>query len=191
MVFWDNLSQKASKTTVKAMQKAKEISDIAKLNSMISDEETIINNNYYQIGKLYTVKHINDYEEDFSAMISTIKDSNNKIRIYRQQIQDIKGVVRCEQCGSEIQSGSAFCSSCGAPMPKIQSMDMDNLVKCESCGSMVKKDVRFCTECGKVMIQFEDNTFETDMEETTICPECGAKIENNIDFCTQCGKKLI
>ena len=33
MAFWDNLSQKASETTAKAVQKAKEMSDIAKLNS--------------------------------------------------------------------------------------------------------------------------------------------------------------
>ena len=39
MAFWDNLSQKASETTAKAMQKAKEMSDVAKLNAMISEEE--------------------------------------------------------------------------------------------------------------------------------------------------------
>ncbi len=46
MAFWDNFSQKTSETTAKAMQKAKEISDIAKLNSMISEEETKTNLNY-------------------------------------------------------------------------------------------------------------------------------------------------
>lgn len=44
MVFWDNLSQKASETTAKAMQKAKGMSDIAKFNPMIAEEETQINN---------------------------------------------------------------------------------------------------------------------------------------------------
>ena len=39
MALWDYLSQKATVTTAKAVQKAKEMSDIAKLNSMVSDEE--------------------------------------------------------------------------------------------------------------------------------------------------------
>ena len=47
MAFWDNFSQKASETTAKAVQRAKEMSDIARINSMISEEETKINNIYY------------------------------------------------------------------------------------------------------------------------------------------------
>ena len=66
MAFWDNISQKASETTAKAMQKAKEMSDIAKFNSMISEEETKINNIYYQVGKLYVTKHLHDHEEEFA-----------------------------------------------------------------------------------------------------------------------------
>lgn len=35
MAFFDNLGKKASETTARAMQKAKEMSDTAKLNSML------------------------------------------------------------------------------------------------------------------------------------------------------------
>jgi hypothetical protein len=153
MAFWDNLSQKASETTVKAMQKAKEMSDIAKLNSMISEEETKINNTYYQIGKLYVAMHSHDYEEEFAGMITTIGEADEKIKSYKQQVQDIKGVACCEQCGAEVQAGVAFCSSCGAPMPKVQQTNTEDLVRCEGCGAMVKKEARFCTSCGKPMVQ--------------------------------------
>lgn len=68
MAFWDNLSQKASETTAKAVQRAKEMSDIARLNSMISEEETKINNIYYQVGKLYVAMHPQDHEEEFSRL---------------------------------------------------------------------------------------------------------------------------
>lgn len=44
MAFWDNISQKASETTAKVMQKAKGMSDIAKFNPMIAEEETQISN---------------------------------------------------------------------------------------------------------------------------------------------------
>ena len=73
VAFWDNLGQKASETTAKAVQKA---SDVAKYNSMISEEETKINNTYYQIGKLYLAVHGNDPEPDFAGFVSSIVESN-------------------------------------------------------------------------------------------------------------------
>lgn len=195
MAFWDNLSQKASETTAKAMQKAKEVSDIARLNSMISEEETKINNTYYQIGKLYVTMHLLDYEEEFAGMISTLGHAEEKIKNCRQQIQDIKGVIRCLKCGSEVQSGVAFCSSCGAPIPKVQTINMEELERCQSCGAMVKKGVRFCTACGKPMYQIDIpekvNIPVTESEvQNRICPNCGASVESEVAFCTECGTKL-
>lgn len=114
MALWDNLGKKTTETTAKAIQKAKELSDITKLNSMISDEEKKISNNYYQIGKLYVSIHRTDYEEDFAGMVLAVKESEDRISSYKMQIQDIKGVIRCEKCGAEVPRGVAFCSSCGA-----------------------------------------------------------------------------
>lgn len=195
MAFWDNLSQKASETTAKAMQKAKEMSDIAKFNSMISEEETKINNTYYQVGKLYVAMHSHNHEEEFAGMIATIEESEEKIWNYRQQIQDIKGVTRCAQCGAEVQASVAFCSSCGAPMPKVQPVNTDDTVRCESCGAMVKKGVRFCTSCGKPMTQMTvPETTSVPVveseEQDRVCPNCSAKIETGVAFCTECGTKL-
>ena len=195
MAFWDNFSQKASETTAKAVQRAKEMSDIARMNSMISEEETKINNIYYQIGKLYVTIHSHDHEEEFTGMIVSLAEAEEKIKNYRQQVQDIKGVVRCSQCGAEVPSGVAFCSSCGAPMPKIQPVNTEDVVRCEGCGAMVKKGVRFCTSCGKPMIQvtkpeIEDELKKENETSNKICPKCGAKIETDVAFCTECGTKL-
>lgn len=195
MAFWDNLSQKTSETTAKAMQKAKEMSDIVKLNSMISEEETKINNTYYQVGKLYVTVHLQDHEEEFAGMIASLVEAEEKIKNYRQQIQDIKGIVLCPKCGAEVQSGVAFCSSCGVPMPKVQPANIDDMVRCESCGAMVKKGVRFCTSCGKPMAQMTISETTSipiaeSEEQDRVCPNCGAKIETRVDFCTECGTKL-
>lgn len=195
MAFWDNFSQKASETTAKAVQRAKEMSDIARINSMISEEETKINNIYYQIGKLYVTIHPHDHEEEFTGMIVSLAEAEEKIKNYRQQIQDIKGVVRCSQCGAEVPSSVAFCSSCGAPMPKIQPVNTEDVVRCEGCGAMVKKGVRFCTSCGKPMIQvtkpeIADELKKENETSNKICPKCGAKIETDVAFCTECGTKL-
>lgn len=195
MVFWDNMGQKVSETTTKAMQKVKEMSNVAKLNSMISEEETKINNIYYQIGKLYTVMYSYNHEEEFATMIAALREADEKIRSYRQQIQDIKGVVHCLQCGAEVQVGVAFCSSCGVPMLKEQLANSDVLIKCDNCGAMVKKEVRFCTVCGNPMIQMATPKM-TNISmieggtQSKICPNCSAKVEMGVAFCTECGTKF-
>ena len=154
MAFFDDLGKKISQAGQTAVQKTKEMTDIARLNGATSDEEKKVNNNYFQIGKLYVAIHNTDYENDFAGMIAAIKESEIKIRDYRQQIQDIKGVVRCEKCGAEVASSVALCSSCGAPMPKQISVVTDvNAVKCTGCGAMVSKNMRFCTSCGKPMAE--------------------------------------
>lgn len=194
MAFFDDLGKKISNAGQTAVQKTKEMADIARINSAISDEEERVNNSYYQIGKLYVAKHPADFEEDFFGMVSAIKESEIKVREYRQQLQDIKGVVHCEKCGAEVASNIAFCSSCGASMPKQNNpINDENLVKCFGCGQMVSKNIRFCTSCGKPMVDILQNQSPPQrVEQPGIrkCVSCRAEITEDVDFCTECGAKL-
>ncbi len=195
MAFFDNLGKKASEATAKAMQKAQELSEISRINSLITEEEKKINATYYQIGKLYVSVHGSDGEENFSGMVAAVLEGEQKINDYRKQIQNIKGVQRCEKCGAEVARGVAFCSSCGAPMPKVENPLPDDVIRCESCGTMVKRGMRFCTSCGKPMVlptAQEPHSLNAPEEPTTkkVCPSCGAEVEGDIAFCTECGAKL-
>lgn len=206
MALWDSISKKASETTAKAIQQAKILSETAKLNSMISDEESKISSNYFQIGKLYCAIHQQDPEDCFVAMLTAIAEAEQKIQEYRQQIQQIKGVLRCEKCGAEVAKGNAFCSSCGAAMPKTEPAVSENHVICASCGAQVEKGMRFCTSCGRPMLQTVEETpavvdaeavAETSTEATAetektkrVCASCGAEMGDGIAFCTECGTKI-
>lgn len=194
MAFFDKLSKTVTEASQKTIAKTKELADTSRLNSMISDAEKIITNQYFQIGRLYVSLHNEDYEEDFAGMIGTIAESEAKIRDYKKQIQDIKGVQRCEKCGTEVANGAAFCSSCGATMPKIQVTVATDVVKCENCGTEVKKGMRFCISCGKPMetISVAPGVKEEAVEITQekVCSNCGAKVEDGVAFCTECGTKL-
>lgn len=188
MAFFDDLGKKLSQAGQTAVQKTKEMTDIARINGAISEEEKRLFNTYYEIGKLYVALHLKDYEADFSSMIAALGESERKIKEYRQQIQAIKGVVRCEKCGAEVANNVAFCSSCGAKMTaNVADESNENLVKCAGCGAMVDKDMKFCVACGKQMTDVMQN-IETP-KNVTMCSNCGAEMAENTLFCTQCGNK--
>ncbi len=193
MAFFEKLSKTVTEASQKTIAKTKELADISRLNSMISEEEKNITNQYFQIGKLYVSIHKDNFEEDFAGMISAIADSEVKIKDYKKKIQEIKGVQRCEKCGAEVPNGAAFCSSCGAAMPKFQANGSIDYVKCENCGMDVKKGMRFCTSCGKPMEAVVAPAAKEPVVEIPAdkyCPNCGTRLEDGLAFCTECGTKL-
>ncbi|MEE0264382.1 MAG: zinc ribbon domain-containing protein [Acutalibacteraceae bacterium] len=165
MAFFDQLGKKISQAGQTTIQKTKDVAEVAKINSMINDEENNINNAYNQIGKLYVTLHKDDCEEDFKAMVDAISESERKIADYQNQIKTIKGVVRCAKCGGEVSLSSAFCNSCGSPMPKQEAAPQtaapqnyapqayapqtaNDIIVCVECGAQVKPGMKFCAACG-------------------------------------------
>jgi len=202
MGFLDEIGKKVADAGQKTVQKTKEISDVAHINSLITQEVNKINSIYNQIGKLYVSVHRNDCEEKFLEMVNMVAVSEQNVREYKKQIQDIKGVLYCDKCGAEVQRGVAFCSSCGNAMPEVMAqMNTNAYVKCPNCGNVVGKEVRFCTFCGKSMMQSEVlnaetqgfNIFEVEKNFGVTerqCPNCGSILAKDFSFCTKCGTKL-
>lgn len=198
MAFFDEVGRKLTHAGQSTVQKAKDMTDIAKINSAISEEEKKISNLHYQIGVKYVQLHASEPEAEFAEMVAAIRESEKAIAGYRQQIQDIRGVVTCEKCGAEIAKNSAFCSSCGAPAQKPVMAENPDMVRCSGCGQMVARTMRFCTSCGKSM---EDILWSAGAAQTPdvpeipsperVCPNCGIRVEDDSVFCTECGTKLV
>lgn len=199
MAFFDGIGKKISQTGQSAVQKTKEMADVVKINTAIAEEEKKLNNYYMQIGRQYAKLHASDQEDAFAELISAVQDSESRIYGFKQQIQDIKGVICCEQCGAEIAMQSAFCSVCGAPVPKREMVvSNENMIQCVGCGQMISREMKFCTSCGKAVsesIQLhmpQQNAEEMDAEKVTenVCQNCGTKLEEGSVFCTECGTKV-
>lgn len=209
MAFFDDLGRKLTSVSQSAVQKTKDAADVAKIHSEISALERTAANLYQQIGKLYVAKHAADCESDFAGMIGSVVETERKIAAFRQKIQDIKGMVRCEKCGADIPAGAAFCSFCGAPAPKAAPVEnAPALEKCPSCGAMIAQGTRFCTACGKPMLRDTvppappapeppaeapvqaEAPAEPAAPAAKACPACGAVNEADCAFCTECGHKL-
>lgn len=196
MGFFDDLGKKVTDAGQKTIQKTREMSETVKINSLITDEEKRLNRTYSQIGELFVSMYGENCDEAFAGMVSNVLECRKKIEQYHNQIQEIKGVQRCEKCGAEVPRGAAFCSTCGAEMPQIQMMNQERLVKCENCGAMMKEETRFCTQCGKPVSDseitdgIEEENVSIEEEEERTCSNCGAKIIGDSAFCTECGYKL-
>ena len=188
MGFFDDLGKRVSDVGQRAVQKTQEMSEVARFNSMITQNESKINDIYYQIGKLYANVH-------FVGMVKTVNELEQQNNEIRKKIQDVKGVQRCPKCGAEVPKEAAFCNFCGTPMPKNDFNEaLADGVQCPRCGAIVKKGMRFCTSCGQAMPSPENQMKSADTPEQEIkekkCPKCGATVGNDSVFCAECGTKL-
>ena len=154
MAFWDNFEKKATDATANVVSKVKGVSDITRLNSMVSEEENRIREIYFKIGQTYVTLHGRDNEAGFADLLNALKASQLKIEQCKQEIMDIKGVQKCERCGAEVAAGAAFCMTCGAQIPKIQPKPAVNSGRrCKKCGATVAPNARFCTSCGTPYVE--------------------------------------
>ena len=152
MAFFDDLGKKLSDAGQTTIQKTKNLAEIARLNSSISDEERKIRNAYEQIGKQYVAVYGSCPEETFKGLVETIKESEGKIVEYKHNISVIKGVTKCPKCGAEVDNKATFCSSCGNEMAKAEPTQTEASVAdekvCRACGARVAAGCKFCTSCG-------------------------------------------
>ena len=115
MEFIDKLGDTLVTVSKDATQKAKSISEIAKLRIDIRSKEDDINKKYQEIGKLYFEKHKEEEEPEYEQ-VSAIKESKELLDELRVQLSQIKGVQRCPSCGKEMDLDADFCSKCGAKL---------------------------------------------------------------------------
>jgi len=118
MELWDNITQKAAAVTEKAVQRAKNLAEQAKLRNQIAEAERTVTDCYTQIGKQYAAAHPENFEECYAPMMAAIAGAQRQIASLQEQLRELKAVSLCPKCGAEVSKDAAFCSACGAEMPK-------------------------------------------------------------------------
>ena len=158
MAFFDDLSKKITDASTKTIQKGKDLTDVARLNSQISAEESRINTLYGMIGKQYMELHRKDAEDAFAGLVASVAEAEQNIAACRAKITELRAVPHCPNCGAELVKGAAFCGICGTPIPAapveapttpVQPAPAAPAVKfCPNCGVKMPADAQFCAECG-------------------------------------------
>lgn len=193
MGFGDNLGKMVFETTSRAMRQARILSETAKMNALISEEEKKIDNLYFQIGKKYANNHREDYDDELEQLFSALFTYEENIRKYRCHVETIKGIIQCCNCGAQISSNASFCSACGTAISKVLEVETGEYeFVCPCCGYELEEGMRFCINCGQAIAIEEEVNDGKDEEETEECrcPNCGALMEDGLSFCIECGAGL-
>ena len=196
MAFLNDLSKKISQTSQDVVKKTKDSSEIYRLEGMISEEDRKINSIYQQLGKLYYELHKDSYEISFEAMVLQINDCENRKIQCLEQIDKIKGIKKCPQCGSEIPYTAKFCNSCGSQL-EVEKADIpqetiSNVITCKNCNNVIGENSAFCENCGTPVTANEgdlESPTEPVHSENKKCSNCGEEI-GDAAFCPNCGTKV-
>ena len=124
--------------------------EINRLTNAIAAEEQNINEIFRRMGQTYFASHRNDPEENQADNIKAILEAVERGKLYKEQINAIRGIAICPQCRAEVSITSLFCNHCGAKMP-VKTPPAPATPAgpvCSRCGNVCAPGQRFCVNCG-------------------------------------------
>lgn len=127
MDFFSKLGKKASKTYQVTKEKAVNLSEELKLKGKINDLKDKIEDVYKEIGMtVYNeVKDGKDVsKEEITAKCETISKYKDEIEKLQSDILALKNVVKCTNCGVELDLGDPFCYKCGTKQPEVEKVEI-------------------------------------------------------------------
>lgn len=144
------MKSKISQASQSTVQKAKELSEITRLNTAVSEMETKISELYSQLGyDVYRVFNERPIPE-VADTINSIKELHESIEVCKVQIKAINAANLCPKCEAKIRPGMAFCSNCGFKLPVVEKPEAtESSTYCSGCGALIAPGCAFCTSCGK------------------------------------------
>ncbi len=125
MELFDKLGDTIVSVSKDATQKAKDISDRARIRMEIRSKQDYLNKLYLEIGKIYYDAHKDDEEKEFKEQMLLAKDALEVIEELNQQLGQIKGMVRCAVCGQDMSMEADYCSKCGSKLVKPEKETVD------------------------------------------------------------------
>lgn len=119
MSAWDNLKGSLFAAGRDVSQKAKEVSEVAKLKMDIHTKEDFVEKQFAALGRAYYEANKENVSEADAAQFGVIKEALDEIERLSELVLDIQGVVKCPNCGKKVSSNASFCSDCGVRLDEI------------------------------------------------------------------------
>ena len=115
MDFFSKLGDSIVNATQEVGEKAKGMTDIAKLQYEMRTKEDFMNKQYQEIGKMFYDANKENVPEEYNSLFEEIEAAQKRVAEIKEQIAYTKGGKACP-CGAVVSGSAAFCSTCGAKM---------------------------------------------------------------------------
>ena len=150
MAFFEQIGKKITNAGQSVAQQTKNFADVTQLNSAISESEKKISQIFLNIGQMYYEAHKHDLEAEYQENITEISNLYSEIAQNQEKIKQIKGVVKCPQCGANVPLNASFCNACGAKIERDSVGETNGGIHkiCPVCHSAVDPEDSFCNHCG-------------------------------------------
>ena len=116
MAFFDDLGKMITQTGQEAVNKTKEVAEVAKLNNDINSAKNKIDDLYKQIGQAFAERNADTTKEPYAGLLAQIAEQKKLIADKREEIGVVKGFRNCPNCGARVADGVAFCGKCGTQL---------------------------------------------------------------------------
>lgn len=119
MGFFDELTESLTTAGRDVTQKAKDVSEIAKLKLDIKSKEDYVQKQYAALGAAYFEKHKDEEGIEEAEQFFLIREALGEIERMKAEVLKLQGAAECAKCGAKMPEGATFCSNCGAKMDDI------------------------------------------------------------------------
>ncbi|MBR1812582.1 MAG: zinc ribbon domain-containing protein [Lachnospiraceae bacterium] len=135
--------------------KASDLTEQARLNARLSQEEAKKNKALGEIGRIFYEANKYAMGDEYLPYSSEVELAEKEIASIKDKLRILKGVRTCKNCGARIGRHDIYCSVCGTKNDiDLLGNDMDPFDEqpdriCPVCKTAVPVNVKFCPTCGE------------------------------------------
>lgn len=117
MSFWDNLQKNMNKTAQAGVKTTSKWLEIGKLNMALNAARMDLSDLYERIGEMIYQNKIVDisHSETVQELFHRVTLQKMKIKEIQAQINQVREIRACEQCGAILDETTKYCPYCSAP----------------------------------------------------------------------------
>lgn len=118
MEILNKIGETISTTGKDIAKKAKDIVDVNTVKANISEQKKVIRKAHERIGEAYYKEHIDMGEHAYEIEFEVIGEANAKLKELYEQLNVLRKVSVCPECGATLPEDSEFCNKCGVKLGK-------------------------------------------------------------------------